>query len=258
MRILIVNVNTSTAITRALAEQARTVARAGTEIEALTPRFGPASVEGNFESHLAAVAVMDRVMTYDRPYDAVIQAGFGDHGKEGLQELCPTPVIDITEAAAHTACLLGHRYSVVTSLDRTVPMIRDRLTLAGLHTRCASVRASGLGVLELESDPTAAAEAVARQARLAVEQDGAEVVVLGCGGMAGMELTPEDTAGAPVVDGLTSAVALAESLVGLGLTTSKVRTFAAPRPKPVTHWPLSPGLEARSPRRAPATTETRP
>ncbi|MBR8743920.1 aspartate/glutamate racemase family protein, partial [Nocardiopsis sp. MG754419] len=247
MRILLVNVNTSTAVTRALAERARATARPGTEIEALTPRFGPASVEGNFESHLAAVAVMDRVLTYDQPYDAVVQAGFGDHGKEGLQELCSVPVIDITEAAAHTAALIGHRFSVVTSLDRTVPMIWDRLTLTGLHTRCASVRATGLGVLELEADPAAASRTVAAQAAEAVEHDGAEVLVLGCGGMAGLELTPDDTRGAPVVDGVAGAVALAESLVGLGLTTSKVRTHAAPLPKTLTHWPLSAALDRRPP-----------
>src|SRR3546814_12585369 len=87
---------------------------------------------------------MDRVLSYTEPYDAVIQAGYGEHGREGLQELLDVPVVDITEAAASTAMFLGHRYSVVTSLDRTVPMIEDRLKLAGLDARCASVRASGM------------------------------------------------------------------------------------------------------------------
>ncbi|MGH3519596.1 MAG: aspartate/glutamate racemase family protein [Haloechinothrix sp.] len=242
MRILAVNVNTTHAMTKSIAEQARAVARPGTEIEGLTPFFGPESVEGNFESYLAAVAVMDRVRTYDKPYDAVIQAGFGEHGREGLQELCDVPVIDITEAAAHVACLLGHRYSVVTTLDRAVPQIEDRLLLAGLNTRCASVRASGLSVLDLEKDPTAAVTAIADQARLAVEQDGAEVICLGCGGMAGLDAQVRAVTGAPVVEGVTAAVALAESLVGLGLSTSKVRTYAAPRPKNVTAWPLSHAL----------------
>src|SRR3546814_20049576 len=88
---------------------------------------------------------MDRVLSYTEPYDAVIQAGYGEHGREGLQELLDVPVVDITEAAASTAMFLGHRYSVVTSLDRTVPMIEDRLKLAGLDARCASVRASEIG-----------------------------------------------------------------------------------------------------------------
>jgi hypothetical protein len=97
----------------------------------LTPLFGADSVEGNYESYLAAVAVMETVRRYPEPFDAVIQAGYGEHGREGLQELLDVPVVDITEAAASTAMFLGHKYSVVTTLDRAVPLIEDRLKLAG-------------------------------------------------------------------------------------------------------------------------------
>lgn len=238
MRILIVNVNTTESMTETIAEQARSVACPGTEIIGLTPRFGAESVEGNFESYLAAIAVMDRVMSYVGPYDAVIQAGYGEHGREGLQELLDVPVVDITEAAASLAMLLGHKYSVVTTLDRTVPLIEDRLKLAGVHERCASVRASGMSVLELEESPGRAVEAIVEQAIEAVTRDKAEVICLGCGGMAGLDQLIRDRAGVPVVDGVTAAVALAESLVRLGLKTSKVRTYATPRPKKIVGWPF--------------------
>lgn len=238
MRILIVNVNTTESMTQAITEQARSVASPGTEIIGLTPRFGAESVEGNFESYLAAIAVMDRVMSYEGPYDAVIQAGYGEHGREGLQELLEVPVVDITEAAASLAMLLGHKYSVVTTLDRTVPLIEDRLKLAGVYERCASVRASGMGVLELEASPQRAVEAIVAQAIEAVNQDKAEVICLGCGGMAGLDQQIRERAGVPVVDGVTAAVALAESLVRLGLTTSKVRTYATPRAKKMIGWPF--------------------
>ena len=238
MRILIVNVNTTESMTQAIAEQARSVASPGTEIIGLTPRFGAESVEGNFESYLAAIAVMDRVMSYEGPYDAVIQAGYGEHGREGLQELLEVPVVDITEAAASLAMLLGHKYSVVTTLDRTVPLIEDRLKLAGVYERCTSVRASGMSVLELEASPQRAVEAIVAQAIEAVSKDKAEVICLGCGGMAGLDQQIRERAGVPVVDGVTAAVALAESLVRLGLTSSKVRTYATPRAKKMTGWPF--------------------
>ncbi|WP_433886816.1 aspartate/glutamate racemase family protein [Pseudomonas vranovensis] len=237
MRILVVNVNTTQSITDAIARQARSVASPGTEIVGLTPRFGAESVEGNFESYLAAVAVMERVLSYDQPFDAVIQAGYGEHGREGLQELLNVPVVDITEAAASVAMLLGHRYSVVTTLDRTVPLIEDRLKLAGLDSRCASVRASGLAVLELEEDPQRAIESVVREAEEAVNVDKAEVICLGCGGMVGLEERIQARTGVPVVDGVTAAVALVESLVRLKLSTSKVRTYAKPRQKQILGWP---------------------
>ncbi|AZF33367.1 Hydantoin racemase [Pseudomonas sp. R4-35-07] len=237
MRILVVNVNTTESITQTIAQQARNVASPGTEIVGLTPYFGAESVEGNFESYLAAIAVMDRVMAYDQPFDAVIQAGYGEHGREGLQELLNVPVVDITEAAASMAMFLGHAYSVVTTLDRTVPLIEDRLKLAGLYQRCASVRASGMAVLELEADPLAAMQAIVRQAELAILEDKAEVICLGCGGMAGLDEQIRQRTGVPVVDGVTAAVTIAESLVRLGLSTSKIRTYATPRPKKVIGWP---------------------
>lgn len=238
MRILVANVNTTASMTDAIAESARGVAAPGTEIVGITPRFGADSCEGNFESYLAAIAVMDAITSYPEPFDAVIQAGYGEHGREGLQELLDVPVVDITEAAASTAMYLGHKYSVVTTLDRTVPLIEDRLKLAGLDARCASVRASDLGVLELESDPDRAVEAIVRQAREAVERDHAEVICLGCGGMAELEEKVSAATGVPIVDGVRSAVTIAEGLVRMGLSTSKVRTYATPRQKKVIGWPF--------------------
>lgn len=234
MRILVANVNTTDTMTESIAEAARAVASPGTEIIGLTPDFGAESCEGNFESYLAAIAVMDKVLRYDGEYDAVIQAGYGEHGREGLQELLTVPVVDITEAAASTAMYLGRSYSVITTLDRTVPLIEDRLLLAGLRDRCASVRSSGLGVLELEADPHGAVEAIVAEARRAVDIDRAEVIVLGCGGMAELKSRVGERCGVPVVDGVQAAVAVAEGLVRLGLSTSKVRTYAPPRPKRIT------------------------
>ncbi|MGT2462641.1 aspartate/glutamate racemase family protein [Sinomonas atrocyanea] len=238
MRILVANVNTTQTMTDSIAAAASAAASPGTEIVGITPRFGADSCEGNFESYLAAVAVMDAVMRYEGEFDAVVQAGYGEHGREGLQELLDVPVVDITEAAAATAMYLGHKYSVVTTLDRAVPLIEDRLKLAGLDARCASVRASGLGVLELEEDPERAVKEIVAQAESAVYDDKAEVIVLGCGGMSGLDAQIRERCGVPVVDGVAAAVAVAEGLVRLGLTTSKVRTYAAPRPKAVTGWPL--------------------
>lgn len=237
MRILVVNVNTTESMTQTIAETARSIASPGTEIVALTPIFGAASVEGNYESYLAAIAVMETVRRYDEPYDAVIQAGYGEHGREGLQELLEVPVVDITEAAASTAQFLGHTYSVVTTLDRAVPLIEDRLKLAGLLDRCASVRASGVAVLDLEADPDAALKAIVVEAERAVNEDRAEVICLGCGGMAGLTERVKERTGVPVVDGVAAAVTIAESLVRMGLTTSKVRTYAPPGPKAFLNWP---------------------
>ncbi|MFN3923836.1 MAG: aspartate/glutamate racemase family protein, partial [Pseudarthrobacter sp.] len=120
----------------------------------------------------------------------------------------------------------------------------DRLELEALgHVDGAAVVPEAvllpLAVLELEEEPERAVEAIINQAMLAVSQDKAEVIVLGCGGMAGLDEQIRLRAGVPVVDGVASAVAIAESLVRMRLSTSKVRTYAAPRPKTVIGWPLN-------------------
>jgi allantoin racemase len=108
------------------------------------------------------------------------------------------------------------------------------------------VRSSGLTVLQLEHDAELTVKTIVREAELAVREDKAEVICLGCGGMAGLDEAVRAKTGVPVVDGVTAAVKLAESLVALGLSTSKVRTYAPPRPKRITGWPLTrpeePGL----------------
>jgi allantoin racemase len=241
VKILVVNVNTSESMTETIADAARKAASEGTEIVPLRARFGAASVDCNFESYLSAVAVMNEVATYEGPYDAVVMAGFGEHGRDGLQELIEKPVLEICEASAHVAMMIGRSYSVVTTLQRSVPAIEDRLRLAGLDDRCASVRASGMSTSEVDEDPAGVARAVVEEARRAVEDDHAEVICLGCAGMAGLEDAITSALGVPVIDGVAAAVKLAEALVGLGLATSKVSTYAYPEPKPIIGWPLQLG-----------------
>src|SRR5215469_16916478 len=223
MKIIVVNVNTSKSMTDVIAEAAGRYASPGTTVVALRPYFGPEAVDCNFESYLSAVAVMDRVLAYDEPYDAVILAGFGEHGRDGLQELIEQPVVEICEASAHVAMMIGHAYSVVTTLRR-------------------SVRSSGMSTLEVDADPERAVRAIVAEARRAVEADRAEVICLGCAGMAGLEEAITTELGVPVVDGIGAAVKLAEAVVGLGLKTSKISTYAPPDDKNIIGWPLSHAL----------------
>jgi allantoin racemase len=245
MRILVVNVNTSQSMTDTIGDSARHYASPGTEIVALQPFFGAEAVDCNFESYISAVAVMDRVLAFDEPYDAVVLAGFGEHGRDGIQELIEQPVVEICESSAHVAMMIGRSYSVVTTLQRSVPPIEDRLRLAGLWDRCASVRASGMSTIEVDCDPQGAIRAIVAEARQAVEIDRAEVICLGCGGMAGLEEAVSSELHVPVIDGVGAAVRLAEALVGLGLKTSKISTYAPPEPKTIIAWPLSIALNLR-------------
>jgi allantoin racemase len=246
VKILLLNPNTSETMTAEIAGAAAAAAAVGTEIVTRHPRFGAAAIDSAAESYLSAVAVMDLVATMlaagEFDYQAVILAGFGEHGKDALQEMLAVPVLDIAEAAAHVAHLIGRRFSVVTTLARSIPPIEDRLKLAGLDAHCVSVRACGLGTAEVDADPAAAVAAIVDEAAKAITEDGADVVCLGCAGMSGVTAAITAKLGVPAVDGVAAAVALAQALVGLGLNTSKVGAYAAGPDNPRSHWPLSTAL----------------
>ncbi|MGW0985272.1 aspartate/glutamate racemase family protein [Streptomyces sp. NPDC002486] len=230
MRIVVTNCNTTQEMTEEIVRGARAAAGPGTTVTGLTPAWGPASAEGWLDSYLSAAAVLDTLRTYDGPqYDAVVMAGFGEHGREGARELVDAPVVDITEAAAHLACLLGRRYGVVTTLERSCGQIEDSLETAGVARNCAAIVGTGLNVLDLgDHERTETAFLAAAERACAA---GAEVLVLGCAGMTGLQRTVGEKLGLPVVDGVAAAVRLAESLVALGLTTSRAGSYAGPLPK---------------------------
>ncbi|MFD9402061.1 aspartate/glutamate racemase family protein [Streptomyces sp. NPDC060011] len=229
MRIVVTNCNTTQEMTEEIVRGARAAAGPGTTVLGLTPAWGPESAEGWLDSYLSAAAVLDTLRTYEGPYDAVVLAGFGEHGREGARELLDVPVVDITEAAAHLACLLGRRYGVVTTLERSRGQIEDSLHAAGVAQNCAAVVGTGLGVLDL-GDTQRTQDAFVAAAERAREA-GAEVLVLGCAGMTGLQQAVGAKLGIPVVDGVAAAVKLAESLVSLGLTTSRAGGYARPLPK---------------------------
>src|SRR3978361_525851 len=107
MRVVRVDVKTPVEATEAMVRAARAKALPDTEIVGLTPTFGAAGVDSSAQSLLAGVAVMDVVRRYPSDFDAVVVAGFGEHGREGLQELLDVPVLDIAECAAQVAMMLG-------------------------------------------------------------------------------------------------------------------------------------------------------
>jgi allantoin racemase len=126
----------------------------------------------------------------------------------------------------HMACLVAHRFSIVTVIDSVRPMLEDMVSVAGMSARCASIRATCLSVLEIEQDYDHAERVLIEESRRAVEQDGAEAIVLGCAGMGPLDKRLGKQLGVPVLDGCGCAVTLAESLHRYGITTSKVGAFA--------------------------------
>lgn len=235
MQIRVINPNTTAAMTETIGRAARRVAAPGTRIVASHPQSGPASIESRFDEAIAAVGVLDEVRAGERDgADAYVIACFGDPGLLAARELTRAPVIGIAEAAFHFATLVATRFSVVTTLGRTIGIAEHLLQQYGFAHHCRRVRAAEIPVLDLEHDADAAFVRIVDEARRAKAEEGIGAIVLGCGGMADLTDRIADAVGLPVVEGVTAAVKLAESLVGLRLQTSKHGDLDFPRPKAFT------------------------
>ncbi|GGD06457.1 MULTISPECIES: allantoin racemase [Franconibacter] len=234
-RIQVINPNTSVEMTRTIGEAARAVAMPGTEILAVCPTQGVESIEGHFDEAIAAVGVLEQIKRGQaQGVDGHIIACFGDPGLLAARELAKGPVIGIAEAAMHVATLVATRFSVVTTLPRTVIIARHLLRQYGFEHHCAALHAIDLPVLALEDGTGLAQQKVRERCIQAKNEDNSGAIVLGCGGMANLarELTAE--LGIPVIDGVTAAVKMVESLLSLGLGTSKHGDLAYPNKKPLT------------------------
>jgi len=230
IRLLVVNPNTTASMTRKIGEAAQAAAAAGTAISAINPTDGPPSIEGYYDE-VFAIPGMIEAMRKAPAFDACIIACFDDTGLDAARCALGAPVIGIGEAAFHMASLVAGRFSVVTTLSRSVPAIEHNLVRYGLASRCARVRAADVAVLDLENPASAARERISREVGHALNEDGAEAIVLGCAGMADLAQTLSREHGAPILDGVACAVKLAEGLASLGLRTSKRGGYAAPLSK---------------------------
>ncbi|MBV8565152.1 MAG: aspartate/glutamate racemase family protein [Methylobacteriaceae bacterium] len=230
MHILVVNPNTTSSMTRKIGAAARAAAAAGTEIVAVNPDFGPASIEGHYDEAFSVPGLIAEIKKAGDA-DAYVVACFDDTGLDAARCATEAPVVGIGEAAFHVASLVAGKFAVVTTLARSVRAIEHNLVRYGLAGRCAKVRASEVPVLELEVPDSTARDRISAEIDRALREDAAEAIVLGCAGMADLAAALSQEHDVPVIDGVACAVKLCECLVSLGLKTSKSGAYAPPRAK---------------------------
>ena len=234
MNIIVINPNTTAVMTSRIAATAQTVAQPGTHIIAIQPSAGPASIEGYADEAMAVPHMLEAMFAAQTQHTEVagyVSACFDDTGLDAARCVLDAPVVGIGEAACHLASLIAARFSVVTTLGRSVSPIEHNLVKYGLASRCARVRAAEVAVLDLEDAASDAYAEISNAVRIALKEDRAEAIVLGCAGMTNLSERLINEHGVPVIDGVGAAVKLIESLAGLGLRTSKRTTYAPPRAK---------------------------
>jgi allantoin racemase len=221
MRIRVVNPNTTAAMTETIARAAREAASAGTGIEAVTSTTGPISIEGYYDEAMSLPGLLKEIRRGETEgADAHVIACFDDTGLDAARQLAHAPVVGIGEAGCHAATLIAYRFTVVTTLSRSIPALEHNLLKYGFDRR-ARVRAADVPVLALEDEASDARARIDAEIARALAEDGAEAIVLGCAGMARLARELAARHGCPVIDGVGAAVRLAEMLVALGLRSSK-------------------------------------
>lgn len=233
MRIKVINPNTTPSMTELIGAAARAVAGPGVVIDAVNPSHGPVSIECHYDEVMACLGLLDEVRKGEaQGVDAYVIACFGDPGLDAAREIARGPVLGIAEAAMRAASFLATGFSVVTTLSRTVVIAEHLVAKYGVGSHCRAVRACDIAVLELENPNSDAYGKILEECRHALAEDRCGAIVLGCAGMADLCDRLSRELGVPVIDGVATAVVMAEALVRVGLATSKLGDYAAPIVKP--------------------------
>ena len=213
-------------------EAARMVAASGTEIIAVNPEYGPISIEGYYDEVFSIPGLLEEVRKGEASgCQGTVIACFDDTGLDAARCIASGPVVGICEAAMHIASLLANSFSIVTTLRRSIPALEELTVKYGMSRKCHRIRATEVPVLELENPDSEATKLIRVEIQKALDDDRSEAIVLGCAGMVDLAAELSEEFGVPVIDGVSAAVKLVESLVALGLQTSKLNGYAYPRSK---------------------------
>ena len=222
MKILCINPNSSSEVTEGIEKICKEYALPGTEVEIKSIKEAPPGIESYHDAAISEKYLLERFEDWKNEYDGFIIACHSDIGVDLLRELTDKPVIGIGEASMLLALPLGHKFSILSLKRKKIPQKEDLVRKYGLENRCASIRITGLGVVATDEEKR---EKLIQEGEKAVREDRAEVLILGCAGMAGMDKEIEKAIGVPVIDGVVSALLIMESLIRYGALTSKVGKY---------------------------------
>jgi allantoin racemase len=250
MKILLLNPNTTAAVTDLLHAAGSKVASPGTELVPATAPRGVPYIATRAEAQIGGAIALEMLAEAGDGVDAAIIAAFGDPGLFGARELFSFPVVGLAEAAMLTACMVGRRFSIVTFAGALAPWYEECVAMHGLASRCAGIRTLDGSFKSISEVQAEKEELLVALANRAVEQDAADVVILSGAPLAGLAAKIGDRIPVPVIDPVAAAVRQAETLAVLKPRKAIAGTFRRPDPKPTTGLaePLAAVIEHRLPK----------
>ena len=195
----------------------------GTEIDIVNIEKGPESIEQIYDEPWAALPSLQEAEKAEKEgYDAVIDYCFDDPALEAIKETLNIPVVGINEPSVHLASILGRKFSIIgVGGAEGSPSFSDKLAIYGLSHKLASVRITDVRVLDIKKDFDKLVKALAEEGQKAIAEDGAQVLVLGCGGLLDIYEILQEELKVPVIDPGLAALKIVEDLVRLKLSQSK-------------------------------------
>lgn len=241
MIINLINPNTCQGMTDTIDKIAQSIALSSTKVITRSPEHGPASIESAFDETIASAALLDIIQRgEEQGADAHIIACFGDPALDAARELATAPVVGIAEAAFKYATVISHQFAIVTTMRRTLPMSEHLLEKYGCKHACCCVLASDIPVLDLEKISDETYQILKNDCKKSIQEYGAEAIIVGCAGMSALVNKLSKELRVPIIDGITAAIKLVESLHQLQLSTSKIGQYDKPLHKPFIgryqHW----------------------
>ena len=232
MEIRVININTSETITAKMHAVIERVKRPDTEVDVVCPSRGPETIDSSYDEAYAVPPTLELVRKANKEgVDAILLGCFCDAGVEAAREISAVPVIAMEEATLSVALTLGNKFGILTEKRPRIAMKERHVRRAGLTERLASIRALGLSTADLDARPEETKARGIELARRMVEEDGAEVIIMGCAAMAGYSDELQETLGVPVLDPTIVSFKYAEMIIDSGLFHSRVGLYHPPLSK---------------------------
>jgi len=214
-RILVINPNSSAAVTRGIDEACAPLRMAGgPAIECVTLKEGPPGIETQEHVDSVVQPLLHLVRETENQYAAFVIACYSDPGLHSLREVTKKPVLGICESGILTALTLGQKFGVIAILQGSIPRHLRYVGALGVADRLAAELPIGLGVAELADEKRTFGRML--EVGKALRERGADVIVMGCAGMARYRKPLRDAIGVPVVEPTQAAVSMAIGRVCLG------------------------------------------
>lgn len=239
MRLLVINPNTSQSVTEKIAAVANAVAAPETTLECVTAPYGVPYIATRAEAVIGGRVVLEVLAEREAEFDAAVIAAFGDPGLGAAREMSAIPVVGLAEASMLMACPLGRRFSIVSFSSRLEPWYRESVEWVGLGGRLASIRMLDVSIGDVGRVQSENEDLLVTLANQAIEEDGAEVLILAGAPLAGLATRVRDRLPVPVIEGVAASVKMAEGLAALNPRKPTVGSFRQPAPKPVTGLPAA-------------------